>query len=143
MKQSDAIELLSLMKAKTQVEQVTFESLKRRHAAILRTANELRERANVSAMAQPGEFTVSFYKQNEKHVTRLLDAAKDNEELAKALMPDLTVARKRLEHALQKELALENLSDRFNFQARRNANKTEERQQELFRAGQSSTRESQ
>ena len=138
MKHSDAIQLLSLMKAKTQVEQVAFDSLKRRHEASLRVAAEFRNRAKEAAKAQPGEFNVNFYRQNEKHVIRLIDAAKEQEQLAAALMPDLTIARKRLENALQKELALENLSDRFKIHARKEVNKTEERQQELFRSGQAS-----
>ncbi len=142
MKQSDAVQLLSLMEAKTQVEQVTFDGLKRRQSAMLDAAADLRRRANISAKAQPGEFTVDFYRQNEKHVMRLLEAAKKQEQLASELIPEMNKARKRLENALQKELALENLSDRFKAHARQEANKTEERQQELFRSGGNSARTS-
>ncbi len=136
MKHSDAKQLLSLMKAKTQVEQVAFDSLKRRQSAMLDQAADLRRRANTSAKAQPGEFSVDFYRQNEKHILRLLEAAKDQEKLAATLTPALTDARQRLEIALQKELAMENLNDGFKAQARQGANKSEERQQELFRTGQ-------
>jgi len=135
MKQSDAVQLFSLMKAKTQVEQVAFDGIKRRHSAMLKAASDLRKRAKISAKAQPGEFTIDFYRLNEKHVMGLLNAAKEQEKMAATLVPDLTLARRRLEKALQKELALENLSNRFKAHARQEANKTEERQQELFRSG--------
>ena len=133
MKPNDAAQLLSLMKAKTQVEQIAFENIKRRQALTLEKAAQLRQEAKAPSNAEPGEFSADFYRQGAAHVTRLLENAKEHEQKAEMMTEDLNTSRNRLEKALQRELALENLADRFAAEARRETNKAEEGQHELVR----------
>ena len=133
MKQSEAQQLLSLMAAKTEIEQYAYGGLKRREAALYDLADMLRQQAKVCDES-PNEYTAaSAIKQDAARTVHMMERAKECESKAREMTPALFEARQRLERALQREMAIKKLSAALAQKARKKAEDAEEGQRELLR----------
>lgn len=133
MKQSEAQQLLSLMAAKTEVEQYAYGDLKRREGALYDLADMLRRQAKVYDESACGPAAASAIKQEAARTTHMMERAKECEQKARDMTPELYKGRKRLERALQRELAMKKLSIALAEKARKKAEDAEEGQRELLR----------
>jgi len=133
MKQSEAQQLLSLMAAKTEIEQYAYGDLKRREAALHDLADMLRRQAKICDKSVGEATAASAIKQEAARTTHMMERAKECEQKARDMTPELYAGRKRLEHALQRELAIKKLSAALAKKARKKAEDAEEGQRELLR----------
>ena len=140
MKQSEAQQLLSLMAAKTEVEQYAYGDLKRREAALYNLADMLRAQAKACDALFTEPAGVSAIKQEAARTSHLMERAKECEQKAREMTPELFEGRKRLEKALQRELALQKLSTALAKKARKKAEDAEEGRRELLRTVQAALR---
>lgn len=132
MKQNEAQQLLSLMAAKTEIEQYAYGDLKRREAALHDLADMLRRQATVCGK-HAGETAASVMKQDAARTVHMMERAKECEDKAREMAPELYESRQRLEQALQRELAIKKLSTVLADKARKKAEAAEESQRELLR----------
>ncbi len=96
MKHSEAQQLLSLMAAKTEIEQYAYGDLKRREAALYDLAGTLRRQAKVCEESVGKPTAVSAIKQEAVRTTHMMERAKECERKAREMTPELYESRQRL-----------------------------------------------
>ncbi len=131
MKKHELEKLLTIMKAKTQIERIEYANMKAHQDYILKEAQQLRENASESRAVTADIPSAAFIKNQERFLNKSLDHANKKEVIASTLDPAVLSRRQKLENALQKELVIESLSLKAREEARKEHLATEEKQREF------------
>lgn len=131
MKKQELEKLLTIMKAKTQIERIEYANMKAHQDYILKEAQQLRENASESRSDVADIPSAAFIKNQERFLNKSLDRANKKEVIASTLDPAVLSRRQKLEKALQKELVIESLSLKAREEARKEHLAIEEKQREF------------
>jgi hypothetical protein len=134
MKRDTAIQLMSLLKAKTQLERFSYEDIRQQNLTALQKASSLRKQATAKPEHQPADSKATLYQHNENHISRLLSSSRIEKQRADSMIDTMIERRNKVQAALQRELALKEMAARLEEEHRKKRNKQEEGQHEHLRA---------
>ena len=134
MNRKTASQLTLLLKAKTQLERFQYEDIKKQHSAAIQNAAALHEEAIRSSPVEHKDGNAAVYQLNEKHVSHLLKNSKTEQSRADSMLDALNENLSNVKNALQRELALKEMSKKLETEYRAIRNKQEESQHEHVRS---------
>ena len=132
MKKAALQKLKTLMEARTQIDTLRYEDVRRKHDKDLNQSERLRLEAMTGAPNEPGAATPAELLHGSKRTVNLISHAKRKRIAAESLVPALQSERNRVRTALKRELALKHIAGQVEKETRKRKADHEEREAELI-----------